>query len=90
MHSFIDFTWLSVLFYSSWPQTAVRAKANDSGYRDGCSFYLCVDRKPSSDLGVDQAGLQCGKEHRPHKQLILVLKPPHHLGSPERNVHTWP
>lgn len=52
---------LIVCLPPSWPQTAVGAKANDGGHRDGCGLYLCMDWKPSLDPGVDQAGLQRGK-----------------------------
>lgn len=56
---------LTVCFVSSRPsraQTAVGAQADDSGHRDGCSLYMCVDWKPSSDAGLDKAWLERGKE----------------------------
>lgn len=74
-------------FPSSWPQTAVGAEAHDSGYRHGCSLHLCVDWKPSSDPGLDQARLQCGKattteEKASHQHIFLMLKLQHHTSAP--------
>lgn len=54
-------TVCSVLFRPSRAQTAVGAQADDSGHRDGCSLYMCVDWKPSSDAGLDKARLERGK-----------------------------
>lgn len=85
-------------FPSSWPQTAVGAETHDSGYRHGCSLHLCVDWKPSSDPGLDQARLQCGKATTTKKKsqspayfLDAKASAPH-LSTipPERNIHTWP
>lgn len=74
-------------FPSSWPQTAVGAEAHDSGYRHGCSLHLCMDWKPSSDPGLDQARLQCGKatttkKKASHQHIFLMLKLQHHTSAP--------
>lgn len=55
---------LTVCFVSFRPsraQTAVGAQADDGGHRDGCSLYMRVDWKPSSDAGLDKARLERGK-----------------------------
>lgn len=76
---------LTVCFVSFGPsraQTAVGAQADDSGHRDGCSLYMRVDRKPSSDAGLDKARLKRGKAANTQSPLYPggrgeALTPPH-------------
>lgn len=60
-HAALILTVSFVSFRPSRAQTAVGAQADDSGHGDGCSLYMCVDWKPSSDAGLDEARLERGK-----------------------------